>query len=1573
MSGSKAKDNYLLKNPININVVAVGGIGTKEPQGKYLHTFVPIGNVPKKVRGAIEAQDKATSKACLKEYYGQKWRKKLGMDKKRPEDLLKGQDNMNFQKFVQKLKSHANEDNSDSDNESGAEPNNQLRSMLHDGLGNMDKAGFGWFGKSGGQASEGEDDALNDDGENSPDPAGQSLMSQTGDLGGDMSFDDITITDEDLSVLEADKPTEGMTQEELIKKTNVTENIDLKTHFKEGGHTIVHDVHIYPEDKISEIKEKVQLITNIPIYRQYLFWYENGFLNNPYNLISTSLYEINIFKHFSRIDRAQVIFNTPIDKNLYNSRHDIKIEALDYFSTFDTIAPDDNQLYLIDLADFIEPHRLEMQQFLADNYQFELFYYGFVIKFWPIMTPEVFYDYINSERVLYQKYPMMAMSSQSLKYKYDYETRVIDNNYNLMGKIANIHAGKNPQIKMSVAITDVIITTAYGTNNLIDLRILFDKLVTSMAMPEVVAHINYEGRKYVLRKSYSLNKQKITFPAIFKTGLTIALRTTKNINYKDFIFVNIQENGMYYIKMDLNEEDELVFNDVCAIAKKHVDGTIDYINKFSREIAGAKLALIPLNKSTIYYHSINASVIWKHLLKTKAFKYIRSALELYVKSNIMSVKNYTQLRGYEIKFRKGIIDFDKELISKVLAAAKLEAIKNYYTFLSNGTFYQKWMQLYDGRIVFMQQRTTDVKFEVHNIKEYEFDIFHNYMTSLIIQLNEDAEFRRIESEGYIAEDKKNKKLRKLNEMDPALYKLKKYDVNKLYSIVCQNPRQPHIYTKEELAQMSERQKSRLVKYWNFTLNKPAYYGCPNTKYPHLSFLVGIHPKYYCLPCCGKRMTNIEGSKKQLINNICLTKHEFLPADLEANKKFLRGLQFKMRHVMNYGKAIEPGRSMRMPKNSNLRAIFYNTLDRENINYFLQGVNQHINSVQNIGAIFAISFLLEMPVNDIINELIKALKATPKLFNMIQNGQLFKYFGSLPELITAVERVFLRQGDDVEMAQYNLGDIWNKLIIEFCALVMGVHAFIVSDEKGNGHNLSFGVTNSVYDEVMRHGEPQRHLSYIFIFKQREMYYPVTISTDPNKILGRSDILTKVLDYKHPLVHNFYKLLNAYIRKTSRTNQPADLRLISQFCQKEYSVVKKLINMENMCYAVVIKNAKGGYIYLPINYSINIDDNIPADYEPFDIDSYSLYSADLLEFCAKFNKFIDEVNRASSGAMKKSNSAKGSQREKMPRLLHQYKYIIFIECRVFDEEKASGATPEEAANANISSSQNSRAIGLVDSNNYLYYLTDLRQDKLAELKKGNESLFESLFIKYIGYDPVAVNKLIYNRAPAIEDERQKMLGKSIYKNYQYQLFLTEFINYIENNKNMEIRKKLKDILSGKGANQGQPSGRSAGLSDLQMMVSLTLGAKYVEDANLINNQIANFYYKGKQAKSAVADIIDNNIYDFDLTKLRELHKKPKAEIVAELKKMVPNFAEEGQLPDDIKIENIYVPCEYKDQAQCQDKRLVVENIDRMIDLLADDILNPLKIKYMISGIFTSKIINYFKFEKNPGEVIVINTVA
>jgi hypothetical protein len=69
------------------------------------------------------------------------------------------------------------------------------------------------------------------------------------------------------------------------------------------------------------------------------------------------------------------------------------------------------------------------------------------------------------------------------------------------------------------------------------------------------------------------------------------------------------------------------------------------------------------------------------------------------------------------------------------------------------------------------------------------------------------------------------------------------------------------------------------------------------------------------------------------------------------------------------------------------------------------------------------------------------------------------------------------------------------------------------------------------------------------------------------------------------------------------------------------------------------------------------------------------------------------------------------------------------------------------------------------------------------------------------------------------------------------------------------------------------------------------------------------------------------------------------------------------------NVYMSCADGSAPYCQDKKLIIPQDSQIFDVFADDILNPIKEKYISSGLLLNNTIDYFKFNINPHERITI----
>ncbi len=1449
--------NNFLANPVKVYIV------DPRPKKRGIncrHVYVYLGDVPKNIRDAVDklAENVSGKKISrdventLKTYYGNDWRKKLAADRISGEDV--------------EITGGGPDDDVDANAVFTSEYTHEYSNDVATNEYTNDVTGS--------------HDALITIADLADDRPRRNMSGMTGIKG--MNLEDIEIDDDQLIVDRKNLP-----------RVTIGEDIALRVSL-EPGVTYVNDVWVFPEDKFSELKDKIFVSTGIPNYRQHLFWMHSDRMQIPYRIYADGAYSIDIRAAFA--DMNHELLGMPIDKNLYVVRDEIKVEALDTFRALcDTLSGEHN-VYVVDLDQFIDPNRSQLIDMVNDSYQFDLLYYGFVLKFWPQFTRECFYDYVTNEKELYQKFPDFAKSKTYLRNMQSIEQQIINRNYKLMTKA--VEMSRSARSPVNLAVTHMVATTVWE-KNIVNLRNLFDKLHVNRCVPEIYAYIDHEGKRYLLRKRFVRNERDIMFPPVFKTGLIIAIsmrkadqqsyhrrssNETPESEQSRYIFLNIRANGRYYIKSIWNEEDEQSFDSILSIMRKTTDPIIDAINTMGKYVFPTDKPLPKMTRNNVIYDNLSISVYWKKILSSGMFKFVKTLFEEYVYGGIVGVKGLQQIGQFELIFRKGMTEFDPGQIERVISMANIETVSNQYSHLSNSTVKQKWDQLYDGRAVKLHHRTTDLKFEVLNIKENEFKTLYSYLLVFIYRAMHNEKLKTFAS----APSTNVKKLRKLKEIDPELYNLKKYGSKKVYSKICQNPNQPVVYTEDEIRGMSLADRKSLVKYWNFTLNRDAFYGCPNKKYPHLSFKVGMHPKGYCLPCCKKSESAID-SKKARINEICLKKHIWQESgDAEEDTMLSR-------HIINYGKEVDVGRLSKLPASS-LSSLVAGTLNESRLGYYLYGVPQHYPGLEIAGLIYTIAEGLEMPSAEFVKRCINEISHRG-LYSSLMNGALVEYFSTEKDFVSTLTDIFVDMKPIVMSHRFSQ---WDDLFSELAVLIFNTYVYIFVDENGKGDYTYLYVNERTRQLIIQGTDSDA--KYLLAVKKISTTYPVFV-INIDTYFKNLRVTRRLFTAGDTVIRHLNTLINVDNTRstTGKTRGGADLHILREF-SSTYKVVHKYINNRNLCYAVLLADSSAQYIYVPVDYSVNITDGTPEVHGVYDAATHPVSTSSLTTFAAKFNEYVST---------------------------HQNNYtpIVF------------------------------RFAAYVDSK-----LNHLRGEGHTVYYANVEDTPHGLSRQDAKYDFAAINAAIFSRRSPQSDNRMTMLGKSLYDNYLYQLFMLEFINYTEKERNVELRKLIRDVLSKTDFRRK--------IFEAQRELRVLL-KQYTTDSVTIQSQIAWAFHNGD--KRGLFDTIDSTVYEFDKMTINRLRKLPLEAMRVELRKIVSEFTTQSPLTESkLLVPNIYLPCEYTTNVEyCKGKRLVMETamLNSYVDILASDLVNPIKYKYLTSGLFTDNIIDYFKFDQYAGEIITI----
>jgi hypothetical protein len=704
---------------------------------------------------------------------------------------------------------------------------------------------------------------------------------------------------------------------------------------------------VYPEDTISEFKEKIYIASGIHPFKQHIYF-------NLHNRATPLQYKVLLDGKAAVVDLTnremkETIMGVPVDRTLYESREQIRVEAYDQFFTLDDIYKKyaTNTYYMYNVDSFIQDKRL-IEELKSDDYQLELLYYSFILIYWPQMTLDVFKAYVESPKDIGEIYPDLAPSNSNLRSIYEAEDDILSQKYELL---ADATAGykKNPGFRdynpefthksgvgkaLSVSIKNAtlvvdrsrqFIKTQFGlsvsSQIKIDVRNLFDKMEITDDIPLIKVELLRGRSPFILTKTKDPNLSiGENIGAIFeqvKYQLKIASYNTilfavraKDRNGKPiassqgvskYIIVLLFDNGKYQVRSQWSEDEQMDFKKIHDILLQSTSPFIDSVNSLGRLVFASSDRLNKISPANSEFSELSMSLFWKKTLTASQFTGLLHSLTGDFNSRIIKSRE-SDAGTHEYLYFKGVTGYDITQIEKYIS------LQNHYAYLSDANVKQKWMALFEqGRVTIITHRTTDVKIEIQNIKENEFKYFYHYMIAFLFNTNVSRE-KAASSTTKLPLVTNTLKL--LKSKDPEAFIFKKFGSDVVYSRICQKDHQPIPFSPDEIKLLSSSEQERAVKFVNYTTNNDIYYLCRKGKYPYLSFITGQHPKNYCLPCCKKTpaysaeiSTDSDSNKKDKIYSTCLETHEYVEQDEESGSS---------RYVMNYGKDIYIGRIGKMP-------------------------------------------------------------------------------------------------------------------------------------------------------------------------------------------------------------------------------------------------------------------------------------------------------------------------------------------------------------------------------------------------------------------------------------------------------------------------------------------------------------------------------------------------------------------------------------------------------------------------------------------------------------------------------------
>jgi hypothetical protein len=1354
-----------------------------------------------------------------------------------------------------------------------------------------------------------------------------------------------------------EEPTELMPESEyIIRKKFVPSDITKKVEY-----VYYPDIELFVYDTVMDIKMKISKWLNIPIYQQHLWYYlgtnhtiplKYKFTKGDLNIMINS--NIIIGKDIN--ESQKYILDIPVDTNMYISRELIKVQAQDEADILYNIVNATNEIHLVNIDEVIKNKKSSiLNLFKNDTYQFQLIYQGFVKKYFPMMGVDVFIQYLEGNDMTIT-YPLLKPEDN---YKFmNKQTEYISEIYNLYETQEPRMIRIRDALKISLKETTLVITSKYY-RKIVHLRNLFDIFdLSEFDIPTIKLHIKYDNKIIVLNKTMNGSQNNMDEIPLNTIYFKIIVSTDPFQKIDMYIY----PDGSYHIKGYWKEELMYTFKDVSKIVEMHVSPIIDYINKMNKSIFYGSNDLIPsIKNSTIKFKDIYMTIIWNKNISKEDFNYLNTLLDSFNDAHI--VKNKSKM-GFVLEyfFQKGIYDIDTSRIEK-----NVSDIRNYYSYLTNLDIKKRWESLFENIRVFkILKRHGDIKFEIKGIRKQEYEFF---MLFIIFTIHNLMNYRHTKTTKKVdVNTSKVGNLMSLKQNDPDLFNFKISDEDSLivYSKLCQKPYQPRVLSQEQFDQLSKKDKGGVTDYWNYTSNQPAYYTCPNPKYPHLRFITGKHPKKYCIPCCKISAPSVKKDDfKRIIHNQCLKDHKH---DDDANKKT------SSRYIMKYGKYVNIGRLSYLPI-STMHPLFYDVEfliqtpieddaeDDIKSKFYLYGIQQNVESLKAVGILFCLSVSLGIEWKEIITIISKHIIDNPFLFPLYLKGKIGDYYTSPKELTQGIHNTFINPKPGIIEPISEDPDNWNIMFIEIAQLYLEINIIVFKDISNDNVELELPKYSGSVSDIIN---PEYNSIIVLKHKKfpyREWIYNPIYTINKEAYFRAKLIDAKIYEYNHTIIQTIIKMINYHFNLYVKKISGITLNIVRLFLQDttKYQIKTYLSNKNNLCYGLIINSVKSkSKFYVPITnsfYRMDSDSNISFD--PSEMNNNIGNFNTILTFMKDWNTWVYVISEK-NGYVNKDAPIKAPIHERiesMYPIIKPYRWLL----NYWNNRKVS---PNKL-----------NVIGFQSNNVYWYFKNSISRDMAKKIDTKTGYLL-------IWHDPFVINRILYRESNTfISDNRTSKINNVLRNKYGYMLFKLQLIKTIEKFKAVNTRNELMKLMS-KINITSELSEVNTKVKDIiykKAGITLTntssLADKLLEDVTKIYNKIITTMHDEDfiKNKSLLVDSFNLDYYNFDRIILEKVKDGNIKDFKNYLKKLAlgssVQLSEVSKSSSKFIFPNIINTCdESKDSPYCSKSgKLLVskKNFETYIDIFASELKSNYS-NILISGQILP-VISYFKFIHRPNQLI------
>lgn len=1400
---------------------------------------------------------------------------------------------------------------------------------------------------------------------------------------------------------------EDLTFDELIQ-TSIERHVPttkpptMKQKIKE---IITYDFNLafFEKDDIQTVKEKIALYTNIPYFKQHMFFKsitsDMNFTVGYDMMVDGNKYDIDITKvDFS--DLASTLLNLPIDRYMYTvyestSVHSYEVTTeLSYYTDMDPYG----EFNIISIDSFILNQNLKdsIQHLIKiDKEQYYLIYYSFVYKYFPVFTESVFFEYITNESSILDIYPDIAIPKDQLQKRYITERSTLQS----LDSVSERDLQKNQEYFKTKINKISIRSNIIYSDDILNIRTLFNNIqLDSIPMINFIEMVStIDQRNAIITKVNTVNSVRYTHPYSEQNTLFLSVFVIdeKNEIFKfSNVYLNIVLDSKGIIKAYIQ------FPSIILLSKlKFTKLIIEKINPIVQKLNMISIAfnsshrILPIAEDSIVYMDSSISLIYNKMI---SLSHLERIFERLIDANIFQFKS--SMEEHEYMLHKGIFSYNLSKLNTIYYD-----VQNHYSRFSDLQFKNMWNHLFSNKTIVIKYNIIHTVFELNNITMDETEYIKNLLNRILVFYEKELQLTK-------TEPIKVDTISSLKSIDPKLFNFK---ARSNYSRVCQKKFQPKIVTMEEIR---KQKLSNVVKYWNFTKNKEEYYYCPYAKNKYVGFITNIHPNKYCLPCC-KKIHREDQKFKSCINDHIVTE--------EPKSKQIS------RYIPKYTCSGDiENRLSKLP--DSLSKIFN---EQQSDNMYIYGfIPQKIKTISSIGMIYVFADVLGLDFQEYILLMIRYLKETPTIFQLLFYGDAPFPFESLHVLIKEIVYRFTTAKPYISEFNVNWNDIFISIMYHY-----GYNTIIFEDKATAGGSEKI-------EMILHQFQSSKEIilknpNTVLIFrkpneeKNNYTYFPLYI-INKQKYFSNNEIQQKSIAQTHPLHFVIENIIQVHFSQIDKMGFKT-LNLLNVIRFAEFSETYQLTDLyihENTCYAIGMY-IHSNYLYLSIHNS-NIETVDIKSYTlchaPLDLNKYKMQMKLILDFVGQYNKYVLHyaTKTMNTQIMQDTlNSYKTYNHTYNQSFIYQPQYtqfdidepefpldFIYIDTFIVLQNMIIGLSHNNLITYIQPPISLSTAKTILLSN-----IQKTRKDILCKTNKNTENLLCRIFnlsknithtipltslpsipeeykvyFRELLYHPMKINTYLESNKNIsfLDKKRITLFRRSIYRRYIYKIFIYLFIHSMKIKENKKIRmdiiqfiKKLKKeqfirlidytstIYSIKLYNIIQSHIKKEHKLD-DFLLKYISETSLRELIHLIQINKIDILSNYKKIESFIKTLISNNEFLFDMVTLEEIKYMELHDlrnIIEKYTKMHIHFA--NSIPS-FPIQDIQYPEEKimsrEESIFFHNKKLILTKKDysEFIDILAFDISNPFKRNTILSNLFFTTSFHNLIFHQFKNEKIFIN---